>query len=203
MTERGVRDYLSKLTNSDVEPDTVIMLTSGQRARFLSWIGQDAAFFREVKEIIGHGFTIGQLPMLSASTADPGNVESNPLRASETERRTPLPRLMGMGIDIQRIVEIVSQDNAFDFKSSQEYATIFSQREISYACAKDAPAQTLAGLFAAKEAIMKADQAMSSKQLSQIEILPDASGAPTHDGFQLSISHSGEYAIAIAIKVAG
>ena len=65
--------------------------------------------------------------------------------------------------------------------------------------------QHLAGLWAAKEAVIKASLAPPQRMID-IEITHDASGRPHAtvgtQHFEVSISHDGEYAIAVAIRVA-
>ena len=57
--------------------------------------------------------------------------------------------------------------------------------------------QTLTGLFAAKEAILKCS--IQEISLTDLEILPDITGRPNIEGYTVSISHSLDYAVAIAI----
>jgi len=58
---------------------------------------------------------------------------------------------------------------------------------------------TFAGMFAAKEAIRKASHAYAAMPMSQIEIRHDEHGAPIVKGFVLSIAHTEELAIAVAL----
>jgi phosphopantetheine--protein transferase-like protein len=107
----------------------------------------------------------------------------------------------GIGIDIQSVAELIKPESRNDLKGDVELCAIFTLRELSYAEAKADPAQTLAGIFAAKEAARKADPLLLRRALTDIEILPDADGAPRLPGFAISISHSSGIAIAIAIPV--
>lgn len=68
----------------------------------------------------------------------------------------------------------------------------------------DQSVQHLAGLWAAKEAVIKASLE-PPQEMTDIEITHDASGRP-HGAigaelFEVSISHHGDYAIAIAMRV--
>ncbi|HEY5120370.1 MAG TPA: 4'-phosphopantetheinyl transferase superfamily protein [Acidimicrobiales bacterium] len=71
--------------------------------------------------------------------------------------------------------------------------------------ARDQSVQHLAGLWAAKEAVIKASLAPPAK-MTEIEITHDASGRPHgtigDQHFEVSISHHGDYAIAMAMRVA-
>ncbi|HTU63654.1 MAG TPA: 4'-phosphopantetheinyl transferase superfamily protein, partial [Polyangiales bacterium] len=165
--------YLSKLLNREVTPDMYVTLTSGQRARFLSWLentGIDTDLPR-TQIVATKPFTLRQLagsPGVMAATAFvPAAQPPVDVIAADVTGVSG-----GVGIDIQRIAEIVPFPDAYDFRSSAELAEIFTQREISYACSRPSPTETLAGLFAAKEAIMKADAAKASAKLREIEILP-------------------------------
>ena len=105
-----------------------------------------------------------------------------------------------VGIDIQLIAELFpSKSN--DMKSDPELLRIFSPREIAFAETNRQPIDTLAGIFAAKEAIIKAGHSgINTNDLSSIEITHNEDGKPEFSGYALSISHSGEYAVAIAKK---
>ena len=75
----------------------------------------------------------------------------------------------------------------------------FSESELG-----DRSVQHLAGLWAAKEAIIKAALA-PPQRLSEITITHDASGRPhgsiQDQCFELSISHHGDYVAAVALRV--
>jgi len=80
--------------------------------------------------------------------------------------------------------------------------SIFTLRELSYAQSKGDPKMTLAGIFSAKEAIVKCmGIANPKKKFSDIEIHFDAEGAPFSRNYSISISHSGEYSIAVAVPI--
>src|SRR5262249_30902493 len=64
-----------------------------------------------------------------------------------------LAGVLSVGIDLQVAAELIDEEAARDPKSSAELARIFSARELSYAIAKGTVRDTLAGLFAAKEAL--------------------------------------------------
>ncbi len=90
---------------------------------------------------------------------------------------------------------------------------IFTENEIAYINTKTNKAQTSAGIFAAKEAVLKAIGKGITLPLNEVEILHNEKGAPhtrlsgkakqyCEDAFigqlEVSISHDGEYAIASA-----
>lgn len=93
---------------------------------------------------------------------------------------------------------------------------IFSPREAEYIGSVFDKNQTAAGIFAAKEAFLKMLGAgITSLNLSEIEILHNGNGKPYYAPckgaleqahrlglytFELSISHDGEYAVAVAVS---
>lgn len=109
-----------------------------------------------------------------------------------------------IGIDIQLVSDIpMDNRNFLDYN--------FTNKELEYCLSQPDPHSSLAGKWAAKEAIFKIisnDTKMSSSSshstfslLKSIEILNDENGKPfvsNIDKVQISISHSGLYAIAIA-----
>lgn len=117
--------------------------------------------------------------------------------------------VIGIGTDICHIERIK--------KSSPEaVARILTPAEAEYCGRYANPHERIAGRFAAKEAILKAFGTGWSEGLGwgQIEILPDAAGAPlvtlsgaAREKFAalgatrclVSISHQGEYAVAFAV----
>ena len=119
--------------------------------------------------------------------------------------------IIGIGtdiIEIARIQKVAQGTTSFLNKA-------FTQKEQAYFFKKHYKAETIAGIFAAKEAISKAfGTGFRSFSLVDIEILPDALGKPvvtvynnakellTQIGareIQVSISHCKEYAVAYAL----
>lgn len=75
---------------------------------------------------------------------------------------------------------------------------VFTEREREY-CKK---AESFAGVFACKEAYLKAVGTGITRPLTDIEILHNDKGRPYIDGVSncdVSISHDGEYAVAAVI----
>ena len=114
-----------------------------------------------------------------------------------------------IGVDIVEIARIQNLD-------AESFANkILCQREREYLDAKLKKAETLAGFFAAKEAVAKALGCGFTKDVTykDIEVLHDENGAPIcklhgkaitllqHKGNEIyiSISHDGGYAVAAAI----
>lgn len=104
-----------------------------------------------------------------------------------------------IGIDILSIKKIKNKSG------SNFFSKIFTENEISYANSKENPYQTLAGIFALKEAIIKAyDLKLSYIIKKRIEIISNNKPSAYLDGKKLnadlSISHDGDYAIGICYK---
>lgn len=103
-----------------------------------------------------------------------------------------------VGVDIESV-------SRFKKNSKKLFEKMFSKREL-----KNANSQHLAGIFCAKEAVIKACSPVEKLQLRDIEILHEKSGMPfaaikskkiSKKDLRISISHSSEYAIAAAILV--
>jgi holo-[acyl-carrier protein] synthase len=98
---------------------------------------------------------------------------------------------MKVGIDIVHIPRIEAL-----LRDAAQTAAVFSQEEMV------GDVKTMAGRFAAKEAYRKA--AGRAIEWTSIQVLKKADGAPylvcpEEERVRLSISHDGEYAVAIVI----
>jgi len=91
-----------------------------------------------------------------------------------------------IGIDIESPNNL--PDSA-DYFNAQFYIDNFSIGEIAYCSAMDDPKSCFAGRFAAKEAIIKANNSYKNSEFSEIEVKVSESGRPTFPGMALSISH--------------
>jgi phosphopantetheine--protein transferase-like protein len=155
-------------------------LSSAQRARFISWLREN-------------NFSISETTQ---------EIETRPELTStfQSNKESVSIGTKGIGVDIQFIPELFPS-KVDDLKSDPEILHIFSRHEIAFAETKRKPTETLAGIFAAKEAIIKAGfQSKSNSDLNKIEILHGEDGRPGFPDYALSISHSNEYTIAIAQK---
>ena len=102
----------------------------------------------------------------------------------------------GVGVDIEAVNTMPITG---DFREDAFYTMYFSPAEIAWCILKPNPYASFAGLFAAKEAIVKADNNYKKTAFNQIIITHTAEGKPLHTSFQLSIAHTDELAIAIAL----
>jgi phosphopantetheine--protein transferase-like protein len=113
---------------------------------------------------------------------------------------TPLiePNRLAVGIDIEEIANLPLAD---DYREHPFYKSAFTPSEISYCIMQVNPASSFAGLFSVKEAIVKAGGSKKINTLIEIGILHDDEGRPCHTGYELSLSHSGHYAVAVALRL--
>jgi phosphopantetheine--protein transferase-like protein len=101
-----------------------------------------------------------------------------------------------IGIDIE---EVSSMPQVNDFREDQFYLMNFTQEEIAYCILQPDSLSSFAGIFAVKEAIVKADNTYQNKPFNEISIGRLPGGKPFYPDFQLSISHTKQLAIAVAI----
>lgn len=102
-----------------------------------------------------------------------------------------------IGIDTENIN---SMPVVNDFRAEAFYTMNFAPAEIAYCILQTNPYASFAGLFAAKEAIIKADNSFQNKPFHTIIIDHLPGGKPVYTGFQISISHTNQTAIAVAVK---
>jgi phosphopantetheine--protein transferase-like protein len=176
-----LRSYILKLTDQDIYELEEIMLTSAQKARVASWCDANNI---ETPDLNNNSFWKESI-----------NVKENPAPQKEFNSRN-FSNLLS-GVDIQKIAEFLPDIEKFS-KNDKNLLSIFTKSEISYAESKSYTRETLAGIFAAKEAVFKCNN-MQKRNWSDIELKYN-NGKPEYKGYAISISHSGEYAIATAIK---
>ena len=111
-----------------------------------------------------------------------------------------------IGIDIESISRI---DHLFS-KKKKLLQRMFNKYEWEYAIAKAHPSQTLTGIWCAKEAVVKALAPYDQVFIKDICIQHKPSGQPylvlksetlKIENIHISISHSKDYATAVAIVV--
>lgn len=105
------------------------------------------------------------------------------------------PNTVGIDIESTSVLPRVS-----DFRLAEFYTMNFAPAEIAYCILQTDPYASFTGLFAAKEAIIKADNAFKNNPFNRIVIDHLPSGKPAFPGFHLSISHTNDLAIVVAVK---
>lgn len=102
-----------------------------------------------------------------------------------------------VGIDIE---DIDAMPRTNDFREEEFYKLNFSSTEIAYCILQPSPYASFTGLFAAKEAIVKANNSYRNKPFNTIVINHDPEGKPEYPGFYLSVSHTNNMAVAVALQ---
>lgn len=154
------------------------LLTSAQRARLFSWAESEGLDI----EVLG----------ATSQQAVGSKSHKNEVLESFSE--------LAIGIDLQDQSELFA-DLPLDMKSDEELLSIFTPREIAHAEGRPNPAETLTGIFALKEAIVKTGAYSNQPfRFSDLEIFHGPDGKPQFDGFSVSISHSSKLAVAVAIS---
>ena len=121
-----------------------------------------------------------------------GDKSSNNLPKEEIIKKESI------GIDI---IDIENMPEVEDFRSDTFYKQNFTDYEISYSLRQNNPLQSFAGRFAVKEAIVKADNKFKHYNFNDIEITNDNLGKPIFEDFNISISYSGNKAVAVALRM--
>jgi phosphopantetheine--protein transferase-like protein len=103
----------------------------------------------------------------------------------------------GVGLDIE---EIAAFPRTNDFRREEFYKMNFTAEETAYCILQADPYSSFAGLFSAKEAIVKAGGARREKNFNTIEITHTAEGKPLYPGYAISVSHAGGMAAAVAVR---
>jgi phosphopantetheine--protein transferase-like protein len=103
----------------------------------------------------------------------------------------------GVGIDME---EVAALPRADDLRKEAFYVQNFTREEIAYCILQADPYASLTGLFAVKEAIVKADGRLRNRPFNTIGIGHSPQGRPVFPGFRLSISHAGGMAVGMAVS---
>lgn len=102
----------------------------------------------------------------------------------------------GIGVDIE---EVAALPRTPDFRKDEFYRMNFTAGEIAYCILQSDPYSSFAGLFAAKEAIVKAGGFDRSRSFNGMEIDHTPEGKPQYTDYGISISHAGGMAVAVAV----
>ncbi len=163
--------------------------------RMYAMLAQEGMPIADYTNIETFGQLLSRLSLFgenSAVSTDPG------LRSAPALQNTfdPASRQPAVGIDIESVdaLPVVS-----DFREDHFYQRNFSDREIAHCILQNQPLVSFAGLFAAKEALIKAGLTGFTNGLGAIEIIHTGEGRPLYPGFTLSIAHTDQVAVAIAL----
>tara|TARA_B100000780_G_C21086195_1_gene437589 strand:- start:121 stop:906 length:786 start_codon:yes stop_codon:yes gene_type:complete len=106
--------------------------------------------------------------------------------------------ILSVGVDIESVSSLEYSD---EYSSNIFYTENFTNDEIQYCVSKPNPQQSFTALFATKEAIIKADNSYKKVKFNAINIKHNEIDKPSFKDFSISISHSEEYVVAVAIKL--
>jgi phosphopantetheinyl transferase (holo-ACP synthase) len=176
-----LRSYILKLADQDIYELEEISLSSAQKSRVASWCDANNI----------------ETPDLNNSSFWKNSINTKESLKSQKEYNSNNFSGLLSGVDIQKVSEFFPDLEKFS-KNDKNLLGIFTKTELSYAESKSNTRETLAGIFAAKESIFKCSN-IEKRNWSEIE-LKYKNGKPEYKGYTISISHSGEYAIATAIK---
>jgi phosphopantetheinyl transferase (holo-ACP synthase) len=184
-------EYISKLLNRSVTDQTEVSLSSAQRARVYAWLTKNSIIFDDA--ILSRKFNIHSL----LKTGSDNYLQRDGNSPATVPQKITISSGVGIGVDIQRVDELFPNGLSNDPKADTELIGIFTLHELSYAQSQVDPLQTLAGIFCIKEAVKKCSN--TNLNFLDIKISHGVSGAPIVSGYGVSISHSGNYALAVAI----
>ena len=103
----------------------------------------------------------------------------------------------GVGIDIE---EVALLPQTTDYRTHEFFINNFTPEEISHCILQSNPRASFAGLFAVKEAMVKADNKMGNRAFNTISIQHTKNGKPVYSDMDISISHAAGIAVAVAIQ---
>jgi holo-[acyl-carrier protein] synthase len=165
-----------------------------------SAFGNSITLHRMYAKLAGEGivvenyFDINTYGDLLAKT---GTVNSTSLPAVQVSPVESSGGDEGIGIDIEIVAEM---PEATDYREEKFYQMNFHPSEIAYCILQPQPRVSFAGLFAAKEAIVKADNTWGNQPFHNIVIRHRQNGKPYFGSMSISISHTSDTAIAVAVS---
>ncbi len=182
-----LREFLEALLNRRIQDHDTIRLSSAQTARVVMWAGKNNLML-DLSQI-RRGFNLSSLNLSTSKSFASGIQRS----AFESNEKLNIIRL---GNDIQLVAELFPENDSLN---SVQLEKLFTKYEVAHAMATDDPKVTLTGLFSLKESLVKAGASFDT--YLDLEITHDKNGAPMFYGFLVSISHSGNYATSVALKI--
>lgn len=199
--------FLERLMGESVRTTDSISMSSTQRARLIAWLNQNSvpASFDQLPSnririadlLIGAGFSSEERPGAQIGITEPDRGNWPEERSAQTRRSGSV---VGLGIDIQACSSMPQVD---DFRSDAFYSANFSAVELAHCIQQGDPLLSLAGLWAAKEAIIKSGAAAREKNvgLARIEVLHNSDGSPQYRNCLISISHDHGIAVGVCIRL--
>jgi phosphopantetheinyl transferase (holo-ACP synthase) len=162
------------------------------------WVGDNYSDIKVYADLWPAGPPVTGADLAPAFPAAGMTTAVSPLATVSSDRFPAADLAMpGVGIDME---EISAMPETPDFRSAEFYRMNFTPAEMAYCILQTDPYSSFAGLFAAKEAIVKADPQFRSRPFNTIAIDHTPEGKPVYPGFGLSVSHAGGMAVAIAVR---
>ena len=175
-----IKTFFDKLTNYKFDHVDLNLLSSAQKGRFL-------------QKFPDYDRNENETPLTNKSSEPKSTKQIN----------SDFIGQVLIGVDIQSIQELFANcKNLDDLIFPNNPNGFFTQVEVSYASTKPNPKETLTGLFAAKEAILKCSNYEFQKVNDICFHFHDKNG-PSFDGYSVSISHSGDNVVAVAVPELG
>jgi len=197
--EEKIKEIVSafiKIPTEQITSSTIIDRASVSSSimlhRMYAKLSEEGFVIQDYSEVKNFGGLISRLN---------GNINNNVSLSEQTivlsDNKSIEQSGISIGIDIE---EISAMPRTNDFREDEFYKMNFSSSEMAYCILQPDPYASFAGLFAAKEAIAKANNHYGKKSFNTISIEHSLEGKPIHDLFQLSISHTKETAVAVAVE---
>lgn len=201
--------YLSRIVGDPVIAGQQVALSSTQRVQLISWLNSNGVP-ADINRFKSNLISVDQILAIAdgrdapakphtPKKVMPGRPASARPAAAPPARGNAAPPVLGLGIDIQAKSKMPATS---DYRNDTFYRRNFTDREFAHCIEKADPLESFTGIWAAKEAILKAGAATRSDggELANIEIQYDPSGAPNYAGCLLSISHEADLAVAVCIR---
>lgn len=139
--------------------------------------------------------SFGELENILNGNSTIKQIDNSAIEQNSNKPQTPNSSI---GIDIEQVSSLPKTN---DFRNEGFYTDNFSEKEIAYCILQPNPYASFAGLFAAKEAIVKTNNQYKSIKFNQLIITHNAQGKPEFDGINISISHTNDSAVAVAVLI--
>jgi phosphopantetheine--protein transferase-like protein len=187
-------EFLSRLLGERVDPDWPVRMNSLQRAAFSSWIRKEGLPINA--SLIGKS---EPSTLLDLFDNDDGAKLQVTTKFAQLTPPADFAPVAGIGIDIEDIANLPQAD---DYREHTFFKDNFTATELSYCLMRPDVRASLCGMWAAKEALIKAGLTLPQPhRLDAIEITHDEVGRPTYPGWQLSISHTATTAVALCVAL--
>ncbi len=191
------RDRIARIVAPflNVAPESITQETAIDRRA----IRGSVLVHRMYAQLAKEGFAISSPARLKTfgELLDTLDGDHNSVPQSPVSPEAPAVAPISIGIDIEHVDNM---PDVTDFKADEFYRRNFTLSEISYCCLAESPRAGFAGKFAAKEAVVKADNTYRDIPFNRIEIANDPNGRPHFADFTISISHTDDTAVAVAVK---